>query len=130
MTVLGLIAGREPPPEPSSIRRAVAELVADIELLLGTLRGSMPGDVDFGVGDVTGTYASGAEAVRAWCLETQEALRRYVPRLRHPRVIPVSGDALDLVFRAKIHGSLIVEGRAAPLELELTVDPQRSWRVR
>ncbi|WP_394821381.1 GPW/gp25 family protein [Pendulispora albinea] len=106
-----------------------ARLLADIDMLFGTVRGSMPGDLGYGVGDVTSIYQSREDAGKAWCLETQQALRRYVPLLRAPRVTYHTTGKLDLVFRVKIEGAIALGGRELPVAFEASIDPRRAWRI-
>ncbi|WP_394827317.1 GPW/gp25 family protein [Pendulispora albinea] len=111
-----------------SMQELRAALMAEVATLFGVLRGSMPGDPEYGLGDVTRIYES-RQGAGAWCAETQAALRRYVPKIHHPRVSPVPSDRLDLTFRVRIEGWVVVNGRPMPVAFEAAVAPRRAWEV-
>ena len=132
MSLLSEIVGRAPAHGGSlqnSMHDLRADVIAEVETLFGVVRGSMPGDPEYGIGDVTLIYESRQDAGKSWCAETQEALRRYVPRIQRARVTQVPSDRLDLTFRVKIAGQLVANGRLVPVEFEAAAFPQRSWKV-
>ncbi|WP_394847435.1 hypothetical protein LZC95_08215 [Pendulispora brunnea] len=117
------------PSQHVALRMARERFISDLSDFLGTPLGSMPGEPEYGVPDVTRIYESQPEAAKEWCLRVENSLRRFFPYFRNPRVWQSDGDELDLTFYARIEGDLLVN-RASVLErFDIAVDARQPWRV-
>lgn len=107
-----------------------AELLSEsimgyLRRILNTRQGSTPIDPQLGVPDFTniiGSFTSGS--TREMAEEMTQMIRRYEPRLREPRIVPVENreNTLNLIFM--LEGTIDVDDREIPLRLTAAVNSQ------
>lgn len=107
--------GREHLPEEDALAASISNHLGK---LLGTRVGSVMTLPDYGLPDLNQMHLSLHDAMVSIRAHIETAIRRYEPRLHHPRVIPEANPGSPLNLRFHITGEVIVDGSRFPIAFD------------
>lgn len=109
------------------VRDARNAVLATLQLLIGTRRGSVSPACDFGIDDPTAIFHDYPGSVDAFCEAFVRAIARHEPRLKNLSVKHVP--SADLLLRIDVEASLVTAGRSVPVRFTSRIDGARNAEV-
>lgn len=120
-------APRREKPDP---RRMIDSILAHLERMLNTRRGSVPIAPDFGIPDFTDFRTAYPDSQRDLEREIRQTIQKYEPRLRAIRVKFVPDENELLSIRFQITARLAIEDNGETVVLHGVLDADGKFRMR